>query len=579
MNKTININLAGLFFHIDENAYAKLQRYLDAIRRSFSDPQGRDEIIQDIEARIAELFSERVKNERQVIGLKEVDEVISIMGQPEDYRLDEEIFDDEPKSTIHRTPHTAKKLYRDTDISYIGGVCSGLGHYLGIDAIWLRIIFIILTFITGGGFILVYIVFWIFVPEALTTTEKLEMRGKPVNIDNIQRKVKEGFENVTDSVKNADYEKYGNQAKKGAGSFFNTLGKILMFLLTVFVKFIAILLIITGGAVVISLFIGLFTAGTIGILDGGFGDYVDLVNITGAPIWLISLFTFFAVGIPFFALFYLGLKILVNNLKSMSTTAKLTLLGLWLVSIIALSVLGIRQATAVSVQGDITTSEVLNMQSQDTLVVKMVGNKKYGNNLYRSGSWKLEYNDQGNRVLYNRDVRLIVKSSDDGQNKLEINKSSQGRDYEEARFKAKNIDYGYNFSGNVLQLDGYFLTGIDNKYRDQEIEITLFLVDGTTLMADKNTSSYHRNTSRHGNQLKNGYEGRYVIMQNGELICNDCPEESNSNDDWQYREYEDDDNGGEYDYDEAAKQEKDALDLELEDKTDTLRTQIDTTRI
>ena len=98
MNKTVNINLAGTFFHIDEDAYLKLQRYLEAIKHSFTDSQGRSEIIADIEARIAELFSERLVNERQVIGTKEVDEVISIMGQPEDYLVDDEIFEDEPQS-------------------------------------------------------------------------------------------------------------------------------------------------------------------------------------------------------------------------------------------------------------------------------------------------------------------------------------------------------------------------------------------------------------------------------------------------------------------------------------------------
>ena len=82
MNKTVNINLAGIFFHIDEDAYLKLQRYLEAIKRSFTDSQDRSEIIADIEARIAELFSERVQNEKQVIRIKEVDEVISVMGQP-----------------------------------------------------------------------------------------------------------------------------------------------------------------------------------------------------------------------------------------------------------------------------------------------------------------------------------------------------------------------------------------------------------------------------------------------------------------------------------------------------------------
>ena len=88
MNKTVNINLAGVFFHIDEDAYLKLQRYLEAIRRSFTDSQGRNEIIADIEARIAELFSERVQNEKQVVSVKEVEEVITIMGQPEDYMVD-----------------------------------------------------------------------------------------------------------------------------------------------------------------------------------------------------------------------------------------------------------------------------------------------------------------------------------------------------------------------------------------------------------------------------------------------------------------------------------------------------------
>ena len=123
MNKTVNINLAGIFFHIDEDAYLKLQRYLEAIKRSFTDSQGRSEIISDIEARIAELFSESVKHDKQVIGIKEVDEVISIMGQPEDYLVDDEIFEDEPQPTQKRKSAPSKKLFRDTDNSYIGGVC------------------------------------------------------------------------------------------------------------------------------------------------------------------------------------------------------------------------------------------------------------------------------------------------------------------------------------------------------------------------------------------------------------------------------------------------------------------------
>ena len=162
MNKTVNINLAGIFFHIDEDAYLKLQRYLEAIKRSFTDSQGRSEIIADIEARISELFNERVHNDKQVIRVKEVDEVISIMGQPEDYLVDDEIFEDEPQPSYRSTSSTSKKLFRDTDNSYIGGVSSGLSHYFGIDAIWIRLAWILLIFGAGTG-ILLYILLWVLV--------------------------------------------------------------------------------------------------------------------------------------------------------------------------------------------------------------------------------------------------------------------------------------------------------------------------------------------------------------------------------------------------------------------------------
>jgi hypothetical protein len=96
MNKTVNINLGGLIFHIDENAYLKLQNYLNAVRRSFAGASGEDEIIADIENRIAELFSQKLKHDKQVVSLKEIDEVIVVMGQPEDYMVDEDIFEEEP---------------------------------------------------------------------------------------------------------------------------------------------------------------------------------------------------------------------------------------------------------------------------------------------------------------------------------------------------------------------------------------------------------------------------------------------------------------------------------------------------
>ena len=231
MNKTVNINLANSLFHIDDTAYDKLRRYLESVKKSFAGTAGSDEIIADIEARVAELFLEKMENERQVITQKEVDAVINIMGQPEDYMVDEDIFEDQPKTSksTSRTSSSVKKLYRDTDQKYIGGVCSGLEHYLGFDALWIRLIFILLGVFTGFGFI-AYILLWILVPEASTTSQKLDMTGKPINISNIERKVKEGFDDVADKVKNVDYDKVGNKVKSSSKTFFDTIGDIIMFL-------------------------------------------------------------------------------------------------------------------------------------------------------------------------------------------------------------------------------------------------------------------------------------------------------------------------------------------------------------
>ena len=228
MNKTVNINLANILFHIDENAYNRMRRYLESVKRSFANTPGSDEILADIEARIAELFHEKLANERQVITIKEVDEVIAIMGQPEDYMVDEDIFDDEPKAAS-KEPKRVKKLYRDIEAKYVAGVSAGLAHYVGVDPIWIRIIWILLTIFSGGSFILIYGLLWILIPEARTTSQKLDMRGEDINISNIERKVKEGFEDVAERVKNVDYEKVGNKVKSSGKTFFDTIGDIIMF--------------------------------------------------------------------------------------------------------------------------------------------------------------------------------------------------------------------------------------------------------------------------------------------------------------------------------------------------------------
>ncbi|GAB2775943.1 PspC domain-containing protein [Salinimicrobium soli] len=534
MNKTVNINLAGIFFHIDEDAYAKLQHYLEAIKRSLTNTNGRDEIIHDIEARIAELFGEKIKNERQVISVREVEEVIAVMGQPEDYMLDEEIFEDEPAYT----GSTGKKLFRDTENSYVGGVSSGLGHYLGISAVWLRLAWILLTIFSTGAFILIYIALWIFVPEAKTTADKLAMRGEPVTISNIERKIREGFDDVSGKVKDIDYQKYGYKAKSGASSAATAVGDGVMFLLSLFVKFIGVLLLLIAGSTLIALFIGLFSIGTFGIIEAPWTDYVDLVGPGSDNIWIISLLAFFAVGIPFFFLFILGLKILVKKLKSIGRTAKLVLLGLWIISVLGLIFFGIKQATERAFDGEVVITETLPVRSNDTLYVSMKGNPSLNSTPYRSGSFNYSYDDNDRKVLWSQDIRLIVKSTADSVGRMEILKTAEGKNYEEARARAEKINYTTSFSGNELHLGGQLTTDPVNKYRDQEVQVTLFLPVGSVLYAADNTYSFHRNSDWYNDILENGDEEQYLLITQDGTQCLDCPAEEedpwedSSDDDW-----------------------------------------------
>ena len=527
MNKTVNINLAGTFFHIDEDAFGKLSRYLDAIRRSFSDLNGQDEIIKDVEARISELFSEKINDISQVITIKQLDEVIAVMGQPEDYMVDEEIFEDASpnQKSQSRSQSSHKQLFRDEDNKFIAGVSSGLGHYFSIDAIWIRLFWIASILLGFGTPILVYILLWILIPEALTTSEKLKMNREPVNISNIEKKIKEELENASNKIKEVDYDMYKENTQKGATIFFSTIGKIFAGIFNVFGKFFGLILIILSLSIIIGLIVGLFSTGTFGIVAGGFEifDYLSIVLIDSFPFWLLVLLVFLIVVIPAFSLFILGLKLIITNLKSIGTTAKIILFVLWICSIIGLSVLGVKQATEQGYDGDYITENRISIKANDTLKLKMLSNNRYEYDASRSGSFYLKSDEDGNKIIYSNDIRLIVRSTNDSVATVFLEHKAEGSSFDNAKERAEAIDYKYTFNNNTLTLNSYFTTDIVNKYREQEIEIVLYLPLGTILFADKNTYSYHSNSSRYNDILRNGDEEKYLLIQKSKTICLDCP--------------------------------------------------------
>lgn len=521
MNKTININLGGTFFHIDEDAYNKLNKYLEAIKRSITDPQGKEEIIKDIEVRIAELFTERMKSDKQVITVRELDEVIAIMGQPEDYAVDNEIFEDEQTNQSYQAPRSHKKLFRDIDNSYLGGVSSGLGHYLGIDAIWIRLFWVLLTIFSSGIFILFYILFWILVPAAVTVADKLTMTGEPVNISNIEKKVKETYENVADKIKNADYDKYGKKIKTGGDAFGQALGNFFMALFTIFVKFIGVILLLVSSLTLIGLFIGLFITGISGFFTDWQTDFFYVVNDSIIPVWLWSITLFVAIGIPFFALFILGLKILIPHLKPLNRIVNLTFVGLWILSVGALIMFGVQQTISSAQSGSIINSEVLEVKAADTLYVTMNTNKKLEIESRRRIKPSLRYDENDEPILYFNDIRIMVKATNEPHASISIEKKAKGKNYKEARDRAQNINYNYTLDGNKLALDGYFISNVEQKYRGQQVEVTLYLPEGVTFNADRNTQSFQNSSIF--NLVRRGREGKYHLVEDGKARCLNCP--------------------------------------------------------
>ncbi len=186
----MNINIGGIVFHVDEDAYDKLARYIREIRRQFKNKSDNDEIIKDIESRIVELFQEKLNDKKDIITLEDVDDVINTMGKPRD-------FSDEENDPYVRQVFR-KRLFRDIDNRMIGGVCSGLGAYFKLDPVIFRIAFIIATIF--GVTIFVYLIMWLIIPPARTIEEKLEMQGDPVTLSNIEKSVREELNNIRDKV-------------------------------------------------------------------------------------------------------------------------------------------------------------------------------------------------------------------------------------------------------------------------------------------------------------------------------------------------------------------------------------------
>ena len=215
MNKVFNINLGGYPFTIDDDAYAHLDNYLETIHAHFRASEGYEEITNDIESRMAELFNESMTG-REIVELKDVKNAIVIMGTPED-------FGAEP---INEAPHsrrksadigikTGKRLFRNPEDEVVAGVCSGIAAYFGIqDPLWIRLLFVVIT-ISGGFGIAAYLILWAIVPKAESSGDRLAMKGEPINVNNIAKTIEEEIDHLSDKLSDLGNDLDLSSKKKG----------------------------------------------------------------------------------------------------------------------------------------------------------------------------------------------------------------------------------------------------------------------------------------------------------------------------------------------------------------------------
>jgi len=272
MNKTIIININGIVFHIEEDAYDTLRSYMIEIKKHFGNSEDSKEILGDIENRIAEMFTEKIQSGyKEVIVHQDVDQVISQMGRVSDFELDQESAhsNTEQAEQLYESNQISRKLMRDPDDKMLGGVCSGLAYYFDMEPRWMRLIFIIL-FLSGGIGFLFYIILWIVIPKANTRADRMAMRGEAANIQNFKKKFDEEMGGVRQSW---------NSGTDQLGQGLQTVGDWVVRACVLFIKLIGIILIFSIAAALIVLLIAIIAS---------FGAFGSPSNFSIFPLTIVD---------------------------------------------------------------------------------------------------------------------------------------------------------------------------------------------------------------------------------------------------------------------------------------------------
>jgi phage shock protein PspC (stress-responsive transcriptional regulator) len=540
MKKTISISVSNMLFHVEDDACEVLQNYLSTLKNHFASEEGGEEIYNDIQARAAEILQSKNSATKQVITAQDVNDLIAKLGTPADFGMEENKSNQQKENTNKNTNFTfgnttkkIKRLYRDADNKVIGGVCSGIGYYFGFDPVWLRIGLAASLLFYGFGFI-PYIILLIVVPKAETTSEKLEMRGEPVNVENIAKMMQDELKGVGTRV-----GKFGadlnNSIENDSRNFFEKsfgfLGDVFSGIFKVIYKIIQVCFIILGVILFFSLIpvIMAYFSGSnkelAYFINGIFPDSTtELIGV-----WSVILL---CLG-PIIGLLYTGIRLLIGQKEK----------NKWVGAIVGLcitfGVAGLVYAQLkIQDQFEYTAenpeTEKLDL-AVDTLKVSMVENntrlkssrvpKIYRNRWFGRTNFKLnnlQYFETDSSEFFGGKTELDISLADSNYFELIINKKSNGPTKSSAKVSAEKILYSYKTENNQLLINKLFSLQKDEKWRNQEVELELKVPENKIIYLEKEMG-------RALSKVKNlddfeDYElpGHYLKMTKAGLLCVDC---------------------------------------------------------
>ena len=613
MKKTLSINIAGIVFHIEEDAYATLDTYLKSIHAYFKNFEGAKDIVDDIEARIAEKFwNIRETEKTEAITQVHVDALIASLGTIADFQEIEEedvkkdqTFNEAPKSVFSKSfrrdlsnkklggvasgianyfeidpiwvrvimvvgffglipllyvgnfvfwayvicwiaipgeinveTKSYRKFYRDPEKKVIGGVMAGIAAYTGWDIGLLRILAVISLFFFGSG-ALAYIFILAITPEAKSLTDKMEMTGEPITLENIERNIKETVQ--PDSAEEKPITRILLFPFRAFAAIFTALKPILMGVRW-FAQYISgIVLLIIAAAFMLALVV-LTTAGVSGFDHGqigiSFGEAVPIFLLAqDLPAWAV--YAAYAAIIPMILGIGIGGISLLANRKLTNKIYQYTSTAIAIVGTIGLfaafSMVGrnFQRTASLNQIKEITADSsyvfTLNRESQENIWEKMLGNTILAD----------EFLDEDELHDFNRNgfsrASISLEGYDGKTIQVIMFAKSNGKTRADAELNAKSIDYQWVQKGDQIVMDSHF--GLKNfKFRNQRMRVKVLIPYGVSFGMTRDFALYIENLLDSGyfkNEEKNLFAGsKWTFTPDKGLIClNREPQSNNDADD------------------------------------------------